>query len=62
MPCEAVAFHLKYVGSDVASLYSEAAMQQICKKMYLIDLDKDTLSLLMMENSISPLAQPISSP
>ncbi|CAH7674668.1 hypothetical protein PPACK8108_LOCUS9590 [Phakopsora pachyrhizi] len=32
-----------YVGSDVASLCSEAAMQQIRENMDLIDLDKDTI-------------------
>jgi transitional endoplasmic reticulum ATPase len=32
-----------YVGSDVASLCSEAAMQQIREKMDLIDLDEDTI-------------------
>ncbi|KIW21101.1 cell division control protein 48 [Exophiala spinifera] len=32
-----------YVGSDIASLCSEAAMQQIREKMDLIDLDEDTI-------------------
>lgn len=32
-----------YVGSDVASLCSEAAMQQIREKMDLIDLDEETI-------------------
>ena len=32
-----------YIGSDVASLCSEATMQQICEKMDLINLDKDTM-------------------
>ncbi|KAJ6557097.1 P-loop containing nucleoside triphosphate hydrolase protein, partial [Mycena sp. CBHHK59/15] len=33
----------RYVGSDVASLCSEAAMQQIQKKIDVIDLDEDTI-------------------
>ncbi|KAJ7330938.1 P-loop containing nucleoside triphosphate hydrolase protein [Mycena albidolilacea] len=33
-----------YVGSDVASLCSEAAMQQIREKMHLIGLDEDTIN------------------
>ena len=32
-----------YVGADIASLCSEAAMQQIREKMELIDLDADTI-------------------
>jgi transitional endoplasmic reticulum ATPase len=33
-----------YVSSDVASLCSEAAMQQIHEKMDLIDLNEDTVN------------------
>jgi transitional endoplasmic reticulum ATPase len=35
-----------YIGSDVASLCSEAAMQQIPEKMNLIDLEEDTIEVL----------------
>ena len=31
-----------YVGLDTASLFSEAAMQQICEQLEPINLDKDT--------------------
>jgi len=33
-----------YIGSDIASLCSEATMQQICEKLELIDLDEDTIN------------------
>ncbi|KAF7374732.1 putative CDC48-Microsomal protein of CDC48/PAS1/SEC18 family of ATPases [Mycena sanguinolenta] len=33
----------RYVGSDIASLCSEAAMQQIRERMHLIDLDGETI-------------------
>jgi len=46
-----------YVGSDIASLCSEAAMQQIREKMDLIDLDEEMIDVevvdslsVMMEN------------
>jgi transitional endoplasmic reticulum ATPase len=38
-----------YVGSDLASLCSEAAMQQIREKMDLIDLDEDTIDAEVLE-------------
>ncbi|RPA77981.1 AAA ATPase [Ascobolus immersus RN42] len=38
-----------YVGSDLASLCSEAAMQQIREKMDLIDLDEDTVDPEVLE-------------
>ncbi|KAE9393993.1 valosin-containing protein [Gymnopus androsaceus JB14] len=38
-----------YVGSDVASLCSEAAMQQIREKMDLIDLDEDTIDAEVLD-------------
>lgn len=38
-----------YVGSDLASLCSEAAMQQIREKMDLIDLDEDTIDPEVLE-------------
>ncbi|KAK6972328.1 P-loop containing nucleoside triphosphate hydrolase protein [Favolaschia claudopus] len=38
------------VGSDVASLCSEAAMQQIREKMDLIDLDEDTIDAEVLES------------
>lgn len=38
-----------YVGSDVASLCSEAAMQQIREKMDLIDLDADTIDAEVLD-------------
>src|SRR5882724_7972857 len=54
-----------YVGSDIASLCSEAAMQQIREKMDLIDLDEETINAevldslsVMMETCDSPLAPP----
>jgi transitional endoplasmic reticulum ATPase len=34
-----------YTGSDLSSLAAEAALQQIREKMYLFDLDSDTLSI-----------------
>ncbi|OBZ73727.1 Cell division control protein 48 [Grifola frondosa] len=39
-----------YVGSDVASLCSEAAMQQIREKMDLIDLDEDTIDAEVLDS------------
>ena len=39
-----------YISSDVASLCSEAAMQQICKKMNLIDLDEDTIDAEVLDS------------
>ena len=39
-----------YVGSDVASLCSEAAMQQIREKMNLIDLDEDTIDAEVLDS------------
>ncbi|KAI6042473.1 P-loop containing nucleoside triphosphate hydrolase protein [Pisolithus marmoratus] len=39
-----------YVGSDVASLCSEAAMQQIREKMDLIDLDEDTIDAEILDS------------
>ena len=39
-----------YVGSDVASLCSEAAMQQIHEKMNLIDLDEDTIDAEVLDS------------
>jgi transitional endoplasmic reticulum ATPase len=39
-----------YVGSDVASLCSEAAMQQIREKMDLIDLDEDTMDAEVLDS------------
>ncbi|KDN47033.1 hypothetical protein RSAG8_03810, partial [Rhizoctonia solani AG-8 WAC10335] len=38
-----------YVGSDIASLCSEAAMQQIREKMDLIDLDADTIDAEVLD-------------
>ena len=38
-----------YVGSEVASLCSKAAMQQICEKMDLIDLDEDTIDTEVLD-------------
>merc|ERR1712000_682716 len=38
-----------YVGSDVAALCSEAAMQQIREKMDLIDLDEDTIDAEVLD-------------
>ncbi|KAF8329412.1 P-loop containing nucleoside triphosphate hydrolase protein [Cantharellus anzutake] len=38
-----------YVGSDIASLCSEAAMQQIREKMDLIDLDEDTIDAEVLD-------------
>merc|ERR1712029_1113402 len=38
-----------YVGSDLASLCSEAAMQQIREKMDLIDLDEDTIDAEVLD-------------
>lgn len=38
-----------YVGSDMASLCSEAAMQQIREKMDLIDLDEDTIDAEVLD-------------
>ncbi|KAF8132718.1 P-loop containing nucleoside triphosphate hydrolase protein [Mycena galopus ATCC 62051] len=39
-----------YVGSDLASLCSEAAMQQIREKMHLIDLDEDTVDAEVLDS------------
>ncbi|KZV61095.1 AAA ATPase [Peniophora sp. CONT] len=39
-----------YVGSDVASLCSEAAMQQIREKMDLIDLEEDTIDAEVLDS------------
>merc|ERR1712000_399598 len=39
-----------YVGSDVAALCSEAAMQQIREKMDLIDLDEDTIDAEILDS------------
>ncbi|KAM0793495.1 hypothetical protein ACM66B_000934 [Microbotryomycetes sp. NB124-2] len=39
-----------YVGSDVASLCSEAAMQQIREKMDMIDLDEDTIDAEVLDS------------
>merc|ERR1712054_537576 len=39
-----------YVGSDLASLCSEAAMQQIREKMDLIDLDEDTIDAEILDS------------
>ncbi|KAJ3339304.1 AAA ATPase cdc48 [Gonapodya sp. JEL0774] len=39
-----------YVGSDVASLCSEAAMQQIREKMDLIDLEEETIDAEVLDN------------
>jgi transitional endoplasmic reticulum ATPase len=38
-----------YVGSDVASLCSEAAMQQIREKMELIDLEEDKIDAEVLD-------------
>ncbi len=39
-----------YVGFDIASLCSEAAMQQIREKMDLIDLDEDTIDAEVLDS------------
>ena len=39
-----------YVGADIASLCSEAAMQQIREKMELIDLDADTIDAEVLDS------------
>ena len=39
-----------YISSDVASLCSEAAMQQIREKMNLIDLDEDTIDAEVLDS------------
>jgi len=39
-----------YVGSDIASLCSEAAMQQIREKMDLIDLEEDTIDAEVLDS------------
>lgn len=39
-----------YVGSDIASLCSEAAMQQIREKMDLIDLEEDTIDVEVLDS------------
>ncbi|KAK4057691.1 AAA ATPase cdc48 [Microbotryomycetes sp. JL221] len=39
-----------YVGSDIASLCSEAAMQQIREKMDMIDLDEDTIDAEVLDS------------
>ncbi len=38
-----------YVGSDLAALCSEAALQQIREKMDLIDLEEDTLDAAVLD-------------
>ena len=39
-----------YVGSDVASLCSEAALQQIREKMDLIDLEEETIDAAVLDS------------
>ncbi|KAI8449392.1 hypothetical protein BY996DRAFT_6418534 [Phakopsora pachyrhizi] len=39
-----------YVGSDAASLCSEASMQQITEKMKLINLEKDTINTDVLDS------------
>ena len=39
-----------YVGSDIASLCSEAAMQQIREKMDLSDLDEETIDAEVLDS------------
>jgi len=39
-----------YTGSDLASLCSEAALQQIREKMHLLDLDSDTLDINVLNS------------
>ena len=39
-----------YVGSNIASLCSEAAVQQIREKMDLINLDKDTINVEVLDS------------
>lgn len=39
-----------YTGSDLASLCSEAALQQIREKMHLLDLDSDTLDVNVLNS------------
>ena len=39
-----------YVGSDVASLCSEAALQQIREKMDLIDLEEETIDAEVLDS------------
>ena len=39
-----------YVGSDIASLCSEAAMQQIREKMDLIDLEEETIDAEVLDS------------
>ena len=39
-----------YVGSDVASLCSEAALQQIREKMDLIDLEEDSIDAEVLDS------------
>jgi transitional endoplasmic reticulum ATPase len=39
-----------YVGADIASLCSEAAMQQIREKMDLIDLEEDTIDTEVLDS------------
>ena len=39
-----------YVGLDVVSLCSEAAMQQTCEKMVIIDLDKDMIHAEVLDS------------
>merc|ERR1712130_111994 len=39
-----------YVGSDIASLCSESAMQQIREKMDLIDLDEDSIDAEVLDS------------
>ena len=56
-----------YVGSDMASLCSEAAMQQIREKMDMIDLEEDTidaevLDSLMITNENFTYAMGVSNP
>ncbi|KIM75587.1 hypothetical protein PILCRDRAFT_13504, partial [Piloderma croceum F 1598] len=39
-----------YIGSDITSLCSEAAMQQICEKMDLIDLDEEIINAEVLDS------------
>ncbi|KAI1783712.1 AAA ATPase [Ganoderma leucocontextum] len=39
-----------YIGSDLAALCSEAAMQQILEKMDLVDLDEDTINAEVLDS------------
>jgi transitional endoplasmic reticulum ATPase len=42
--------HHRSVGSDIASLCSEAAMQQVRESMDMIDLDEDTIDAEMLDS------------